>query len=74
MLGVQHTVIEKVELERQGEEDVPVARCVRRGRGRVGVVVVGCGHRGMTTVRVLADGAAWTRARPGYICRQRRRG
>jgi transposase len=31
------------------------------------VGVVGCGHRGMTTVRVLADGGAWTRARPGYL-------
>lgn len=28
------------------------------------------GRRGMTTVRVLADGGAWTPARPGYICRK----
>lgn len=46
VLGVQHTVIEKVELERQGEEDVLVAT-VRPTRSRQGR----CGRCGMRAPR-----------------------
>jgi hypothetical protein len=74
VLGVAHTVIEKVELEAQGGEEVLIAS-VHPTRSRQGW----CGRCDRRALRYdngegPRRGGAWTRARPGCFCRQRRRG
>jgi len=75
VLGVQHTVIEGVDLEPAGAGEVLVARVrpTRSRTGRCGRPVGGAG-RAMTRGRAGAAGGVWTWARSGCTWRPTRRG